>query len=108
MRILENIIKRLEGFDPDCEYFDYTSDQREFLAGVLWDEVYGDYYVDSLKGLTMENPLTAQLNILDYLMTTLNEYETDGEYELCDIVLKLIQITEHKIQEIDRYYANSK
>lgn len=108
MKILEDIISRLEGFDKDAEYFDYDLVQREFLANVLWDEVYGDYYIETLKGMTLENPLTAQLNILDYLMEILNDYEINGEYELCDLVLNLILITENKIQEIDENYASSK
>lgn len=108
MRILENIIKRLEGLDPDKDYFDYTNKERHLIVSTLWDEVYGEYYIKSLMGLTQDNPLKIQFDILTYLIDILNDYERDQEFELCDIVLRLIQITEIKIQNIDDNYANSK
>ena len=108
MRILENIIRNLEGLDVDKDYFDYTNKERHLIVSTLWDKVYGEYYIKSLMGLTDDNPLKIQLDILTYLMSILSEYENHQEFELCDIVLRLIQITEIKIQEIDDNYANSK
>lgn len=108
MRILEKIIKRLEGYDPDREYFEFKEKERDNIVSLLWDEVYGNYYLQSLKGKTSETPLRVQINILTYLMTILNEYEQNEQFEICDVVLKLIQITENKITQLDRYYATTK
>ena len=107
MRILQDIINRLDGFDPNAEYFDFTEQERDTLVGVLWDEVYGRPYFNSKRPNTPSQPLEDHYNILIYLMEILTGFEDDDEYEICDVVNRLIHITENKINTIDLYYANT-
>lgn len=108
MKILEDIINRLDCYDPQKDYFHYTTDEREHIVSVLWDEVYGEDYRRSLRGKSITNPLQVQLDILLYLMSILSKFEREDEFELCDVVQRLINITEHKIDKIEEDYANSK
>ena len=107
MRILKEIIEQLDGYDPEQEYFEFDIGQRNRIVSVLWDNVYGDYYKKSLRGKTQETPLKVQLDILMYLLQILQEHEEKEQFELCDVVQRLIEITEHKISELDEHYANS-
>ena len=107
MKVLKEIISKLNGYDPNTEYFDFNLKQRNHIVSVLWDEVYGNHYISSLKGLTGENPLKVQYETLHYLNHILKEYEEIESYELCDIAKRLIDMTENKIQKIDIKYANS-
>lgn len=105
MRILKEVIRKLEGMDPNNEYFTFNKEERNKICSVLWDEVYGEIYLKSLQGKTIEKPLTIQYNILTFLMELLEEFKEKESYELCEVVDNLINITEDKIQQIDRYYA---
>ena len=108
MRILKEVIRKLEGMDPNNEYFTFNKEERNKICSVLWDEVYGDIYLKSLQGKTIEKPLTIQYNILTFLIELLEQFKEDENYELCEVVETLIDITEDKIQQIDRYYAENK
>lgn len=105
MRILKEVIRKLEGMDPNNEYFTFNKEERNKICSVLWDEVYGDIYLKSLQGKTIEKPLTIQYNILTFLIELLEQFKEDENYELCEVANTLIDITEDKIQQIDRYYA---
>ena len=108
MKILEDIINRLDGYDPNKDYFHFNTEEREHIVNVLWEEVYGDYYLMSLMGETEDNPLKIQFDILMYLFGLISQFEKEENYELCDVVNRLIIITENKIQKIEEDYANSK
>jgi hypothetical protein len=107
MRILKEVIRKLEGMNPNDEYFTFSKEERKKICSVLWDEVYGDIYLKSLQGKTIEKPLTIQYNILSYLMELLENFKEHESYELCEVVNTLINITENKIQQIERYYATT-
>jgi hypothetical protein len=109
MKILKEIIEKL-GLEnvEELEYFDLSEDKRKELVSMIWDEVYGEEYIKSYLPMTPQNPLEVQFDIISYLMDILHENEQKGEYEVCDIVLQLIQISEHKMEIIDKIYANTK
>ena len=107
MRILYEIIKDLGFEDVNKDYFDYTQTEREHIVSVLWDAVYGDFYQNSLKGLTQETPLEIHYNILDYLNQLKEEKEYENEFEVCDVIVGLINATETKTRKLDKDYANS-
>jgi len=107
MRILKDIIDKLEGLDPDLDYFQHSVKDRDRLASVLWDEVYGKPYLNDMKTSRRTKPLEAHYDILVYLIGILYDFEGDDEYELCDVVHRLINITEDKIKTLNRYYADT-
>lgn len=111
MRLIQEILQRivdLDGFDENKEYFDYSDEDRNKLTSILWDEIYRDVYLNSLIGRTIGGPLETQYDILSDLYYLQKHFEMDEQYELCDIVRNLINITEKKVQQIDRYYAHTK
>ena len=106
MKILQEILERLN-MEVDIEYFDLSITERERVVNVLWDEVYGPSYERSLEDTRMDNPLFQQIQILHFLFDILKEFEHEEQFEICDVVSRLINITESKIQQIDRYYAHT-
>ncbi len=101
MRILEKVIGRLEGYDSQTEYFDFTEQQRSEIISILWDEVYGEFYKLCLKGDTDESPLEAHMNIISYLYFLRDEKIEEEEYEVCEVIEGLINITESKVRKYD-------
>ena len=107
MRILQDIINKLDGYNPDQNYFEFTEQERDRLVGVLWDEVYGIPYFNTLHYPTKSKPLEAHYDILVYLIEVLHQFEDEDEYEICDVVNRLITITEDKIRAINKHYADT-
>lgn len=101
MRILEKVIGKLEGYDSQTDYFDFTEKQRREIISILWDEVYGDFYKQCLKGETDESPLEAHMNIISYLYYLKDEKLIQEEYEVCEVIDGLINITESKVRQHD-------
>jgi len=98
MRILQQLFERLEGYEPDKDYFEYPKRKRQKVISHLWDTLYGDLYRMSIDN---GDALDTHYHILTYLQQTLKDFEGSDEYEACDVILELINITEDKIQQID-------
>ena len=102
MKILREIL------GEDVEYFSLSLERRERVVNELWDEVYGSSYKKSLERPQMDSPLYQQIQILNFLFHSLKEFEENEQFEICDVVYRLIEITEEKIKEIDQHYADTK
>ena len=98
-----NILQEV-GADENTEYWETTEEKRKEIISRLWDIIYGDIYKDAVVKHTEES-IETQYEILVSLHSTLHSFEKEEEYELCDVVQSLINITEDKIQEIDFKYA---
>jgi len=104
MRILKDIIEKLDGYDTNKDYFEFTEQERDTLACVLWEEVYGGKLFISNRLIT----LSEHYDLLVYLVDVIQEFEKEDEYEICDVMHRLINITDNKIQQIDKEIANPK
>ena len=107
MNILREILLGV-GLDGEVEYFSLSLEDRERVVNKLWDEVYGPSYKRSLERPEMDSSLYQQIQILNFLFNSLKEFEEIEQFEVCDVVYRLIEITEDKINEIDKHYADTK
>ena len=103
MRILKDIIEKLEGYDTNKEYFEFTEKERDKLVSILWEEIYGNTEHFPNRLIT----LSEHFDLIVYLMDVIKDFEIDEQYESCDVIHRLIDITDNKIQEINKDFANT-
>lgn len=108
MKVVKEIVERLGVENPEgMEYFDLNEKLRDKMVSIIWDDVYAEEYIRSYLPNASMTPLQLQFEIISYLMDILHTNEERGDYEVCDITIRLIKISENKIQEIDKHYADT-
>ena len=104
-KLLNRIIRELSLNPATTDYFDLDEPTRQVVYDTLWDEVYSEMYRDSYE--TLYGPIGIELDIHTSLDNLLLRHEELENYEVCDLLKGLLQVTPHKIHQIDLEYATN-